>query len=161
MNVSKILTWIHRIMFLVSMLILAGSLAFYLIKWNSFPDEIGIHFAPDGQFDVIASKWYGFYPHVIGSLMIAGAAAAGSLAGRIKIGLRISSEGEKLFKEELRLTLDSISMVVSLFFASWSRSVSLQLPLDVSFVRILFWILQAVIAAILIAAVVTYRKHKN
>ena len=63
---------IHRILFIFSIFILTASLIFYLSKWNSYPNEIGVHFGADGEYDVVASKFYGFYPHVIGGIVMAG-----------------------------------------------------------------------------------------
>lgn len=158
---SKKMIAVHRTLFLISILILAASLIFYLIKWNSLPDNIGIHFAEDGQFDVFASKFYGFYPHAVGGIFIAGAAAAHFLTDRIKLGLKISKEGERVFKTEFCFTLDCLLVLLSLFFANWSLSVAFQVPLNMSIVSILIYIMLAVIAVGIVLGVITCQKHKE
>lgn len=158
---SKKMLAIHRALFLMSILILTASLVFFLIKWNSLPDEIGIHFASDGQFDVEAEKFFGFYPHLAGGLLIAVFAVANHLINKMKIGLNISEEGEKMFKTEFRLTLDVLSVLVSLIFANWSLSVSLQVPLNVDIVRILATFMFCISAAGIVLGFITYQNHKE
>lgn len=158
---SRKITVLHRIFFWASILILSASLVFFLIKWNSLPDEIGIHFAADGQFDVEAEKFFGFYPHLVGGILIAVFAVAYRLINRIKTGIKISEGGETLLKTEFRLTLDALSVLISLFFANWSRSVSLQIPLDVTAVRIMFALMLAVGAAGIVSGIITYHKYRE
>ena len=152
---------IHRILLTVSILILGASLVFYLIKWGDYPEEIGVHFDSDGGFDVVASKFFGFYPHVIGGIVIAGIAFACRLIGKRKTGLRISEKGEEHFRTELCLTLDCIALLVSLFFALWSVSVALQLPLDTDKARLIFGLIAAAAAVGIIAETVTYIRHRE
>lgn len=51
--------------------LLAVSLVFFLLRWSSLPEEAGVHFDPYGAFDVYASRFYGFYPHIVGAIGIA------------------------------------------------------------------------------------------
>ena len=158
---SKKTRVIHRALFLLSIVILAASLVFFLVKWNGLPEEIGIHFASDGQFDVEASKFWGFYPHIAGGILIAIFAVAGYLINKIKIGLDISSDGEMMFKTVFRLTLDVLSVLVSFFFANWSLSVSLQVPLNVDVAQILAVFMFCVSAAGIVLGIITYLKHRE
>jgi hypothetical protein len=121
---------IHRILFSVCVIPLATSLIFYLIKWNQLPDEIGMHFDFEGNFDVVSSKIYGFYPHVIGGLILAGMAGANHLIETKNTGLKITEKGEKLFKAVLILTLDCFTFMWSSYFSFWAYSVSTQSPLN-------------------------------
>ena len=152
---------VHRILLTVSILILGASLVFYLIKWGDYPEEIGVHFGPDGGFDVTASKFFGFYPHVIGGIVIAGIAFACRLIGKKKTGLRISEKGEEHFRGELCLTLDCIALLVSLFFAYWSVCVALQQPLDTDKGLLALGLIAAASAAGIIAETVTYIRHRE
>ncbi|MBE6875332.1 MAG: hypothetical protein E7496_01185 [Ruminococcus sp.] len=151
---------IHRILLFISILILMTSLVFYLIKWNSFPEEIGVHFGADGQYDVIASRFYGFYPHIVGGILIAGFAFTNFLIRRKSTGLHLSEAGEQHFKTELCLTLDCLSVLLSLFFANWSRCVSLQIPLNINFMGNLELVMMTAVTAGIISEVITCRKHK-
>ncbi|MBR0483204.1 MAG: hypothetical protein IJJ69_00315 [Oscillospiraceae bacterium] len=151
---------IHHILFFLSIIILMASLVFYLTKWNSFPEEIGIHFDGNGQYDVIASRYYGFYPHIVGGILIAGLAFAVFLINRKKTGLNITETGEQHFKTELCLTLDCLSVLLSLFFANWSRCVSLQIPLNINFMGNLELVMMTAVTAGIISEVIICRKHK-
>ena len=42
-----------------------------LVAWNTLPDEIGIHFTSDGNFDARRSKLLAFYPYIISLLALA------------------------------------------------------------------------------------------
>lgn len=152
---------IHRILLIISILMLLASLVFFLIKWNELPDEIGIHFASDGQFDVEAEKFFGFYPHLVGGILIAVFQSAHYLINKIKIGLSISAEGETLFKTEFRLTLDVLSVLVSLFFVNWSLSVSLQVSLNIVLTLILAALMFGVSTAGIVLGIITYKKHRE
>ena len=152
---------IHRILLTVSILILGASLVFYLIKWEAYPEEIGVHFDSDGGFDVVASKFFGFYPHVIGGIVVVGIALSCRLIGKRKTGLRISEKGEEHFRTELCLTLDCIALLVSLFFAYWSVCVSLQQPLDTDKARLVLGLIAAAALAGIIAETVTYIRHRE
>ena len=145
----------------VSILILGASLVFYLIKWGDYPEEIGVHFDSDGSFDVVASKFFGFYPHVIGGIVIAGIALACRLIGKKRTGLRISEKGEEHFRAELCLTLDCIALLVSLFFAYWSSCVVLQQPLDTDKGRLALGLIAAASVTGIIAETVTYLRHRE
>ena len=119
-----------------------------------------MHFAPDGQFDVTASRFYGFYPHVVGGILTAALGFSASLIQKKETGLQISSQGEAHFKTELCLTLDCLSVLLSVFFANWSRCVSFQIPLNVKFMGNLELVMFAVITFGIVSEVITCKKHK-
>ena len=77
----------HRVMITLSAAILAASLVFFLIRWNELPERAGVHFDSYGSFDVYAERAYGFYPHIVGSVFIAGLAFAVRVTGKKKTGL--------------------------------------------------------------------------
>ena len=124
---------VHLFLLLASIAILLASLIFFLTKWRSLPAEIGMHFGPDGNFDVIASKWYGFYPHIVDGLALGGIAFSGWLIGRRPMGMKITEKGEMLCKTELTAVLDVLAVLISLYFGNWSRSVAVQTPLNERF----------------------------
>lgn len=157
---NKIVMTVHRILFAADVLILSASLVFYLMKWNSLPAEIGVHFDGDGNFNVVDSKFYGFYPHIIGSIFIVITAIADHLIQRNKTGLKISEKGEELFKAELIINLDLFLMFWSVFFAVWSYCVSMQLPLTVNAVSPAFVLLFCLIFIGIIIQIVTCIRHR-
>ena len=151
---------IHRILFSLSILIFAASLVFYLTKWSSLPQEIGMHFDPDGQFDVVASKFYGFYPHIVSGIFITITAFADYFIKRKKTGLKLTEQGEKIFRTEMIISLDFFALFWSVFFGVWSYSVSMQIPLNIDLLVIIWKIFLAVIFVINLCGTVMRRKHK-
>lgn len=123
---NKTVILLHRTLMILCILILGGSLVYYLTKWGSLPDEPGIHFDSDGKFDVYASKIYGFYPHLIGGIALVIAAVAGHLIAKKNTGLNVSEKGENIIKAEILLTVDIITVFVDLMFLYWSLCVSRQ-----------------------------------
>ena len=151
---------LHRILFWANVLMLAATLVYYLIRWGSLGENIGIHFGPDGSFDVIASKVYGFYPHLIGGLIIGGIAAADHFIIKKDMGLRISEKGERLLRAEAALSLDVFLSLWCVYFAAWSWSVSTQRPM-VKAVLPIITVLGNVLLFGLTAQVVTWIKFRE
>ncbi len=158
---NKTVRIIHRICVGISILMLGGSLVYYLIRWGQLPAEIGVHFAPSGEFDVIAQKLYGFYPHLIGGLIIAGIAVAGHFLPKLHTGMKVTETGERHFKAALLLTLDGVMLICSFLFTMWSRAVSLQIPLDAQMMGngVLLTFLLAFVG--IIAQIVTCIRHRS
>ncbi|MBR1862775.1 MAG: hypothetical protein IJ806_01635 [Ruminococcus sp.] len=124
---SKHVMIINRIMAALCFSALGVSLVFFIIKWGSLPAEPGIHFdLKTGEFDVYAAKVLGFYPHVIGALLLGAIVLVQRAAAKKSLGLRVNEEGDKIIRTELCLTLDLIMVYITLFCLNWSFAVSLQ-----------------------------------
>lgn len=160
MPVNKKVIWLHRVLFSADVLMLAASLVFYLIKWSSLPDEIGVHFDGSGAFDVVDSKIFGFYPHVVGGLFIAGIAVVDRLVRKKNTGLKLTERGELLFRSELLLNLDVVLFIPSIVFTLWSRSVALQVPLNTALVVGCTEVPFLIVVLGIIVQVVTCRRHR-
>lgn len=127
---DKRVIWAHRILFSAGVIMLSASLVYYLIRWGSLPEEIGVHFDWNGQYNVVDAKFYGFYPHLIGGIITAGIAVAGYFIKSRSTGLGLDEKGEELFRSELILTLDIFLLYWTGLFSLWSYSVAVQIPLD-------------------------------
>ncbi len=150
---------LHRILFSFDICLFAASLVFFLIKLKGLPDETGIHFDGNGNFDVVASKFYGFYPHIIGGLMTAGIAFAEHCIKKLKTGLDLSEDGEILFKNELTLTLDTLLILPNVLFSHWSYCVVMQKPLNLSFLGIIAIIVLVIVFTGVGMQIMTCRKY--
>ncbi len=157
---SKKVQIFHRIFIITSIAFLLLSLVFYLIRWNSLPDEPGVHFGSDCQFDVYGSKFYGFYPHLVGAVFTAGFWFAGGFVGKKNTGLHVDETGERRIKNELCVTLDIIMLLQALFFSYWSLCVSLQQPLNNIIAGISAPVLFGTGLAGFIIQTVTYIRHR-
>lgn len=157
---SKISCKLHCILFSANIIVLVASLVFYLIKWHELPAEIGMHFDSDGNYDVIASKLYGFYPHLIGGSIISGFAFADHLIVKKHSGLQISETGEMLFKSGLLLTLDFFALMWSIYFSLWSYAVSLQQPLNTRLIGCILSVLSVPVLVGIIILLIIVQKYK-
>lgn len=124
---KKALT-VHRVIAGLCWLCLVWQLVFYLVHWGSLPEEPGIHFAPDGTFDVCASKVYGFYPHLISLIVLAVHLVVSLVISRekLKLGLKVSEKGKRLFLGSLLMTVDLVVLSVMLCECCWVFAVSTQ-----------------------------------
>ena len=134
--------------------IAAVSLLWFLLALIRLKSPIGVHFDGNGQFDVIDSKFYGFYPHAINALCIGITALADFLTDKIRTGLKVSEYGESLLKTTVHLCWGWGRLLIVLFFAYWNALVILQIPLSVcvpnAILTLLFIGLLATITAIII-----------
>lgn len=117
---------VHRILFYSNVLLIVTGLVYFLMKWGSLPAEIGMHFGPDGKFDVYESKVYGFYPHIVCGIIVGGIGAVQALIKKKKSGFRLTEKGERLFKAELLLTLDVVLFIFGGAAVLWSVAVAEQ-----------------------------------
>ncbi len=153
---------IHRILFCIGWLMLVWQLVFFLAHWSSLPDEAGIHFAPDGSFDVYASGVYGFYPHIISLIILSVDTAAAFVVGRekLKLGLKVSERGKEIIISSIVITLDIVANATTLILCFWTYAVSTQ---DDSFIMhepptiVLRFLLLVVLAAVFFQCIANAR----
>ena len=119
---------IHRLLQAVGILSFIGSIAFFLMKWGSLPENAGIHFDGKGYFDVYAERIYGFYPHIFMLISLAVNIVITQLAikGRIKLGLKVTEKGSTLIMTSMIFALDFCALAVICYFVMWSWCVSTQ-----------------------------------
>ena len=120
--------WIIRLRYL-AWGIAGVSLLWFLIALIWLKSPIGVHFAPDGSFDVFDTKLYGFYPHIINAAIIGISALAESLSHKIRTGMKITEQGEAMLSEIFCLTVALGRLWLVLFFGYWNALVILQKPL--------------------------------
>ena len=160
-NSTKI---IHVIVTILAWTMFVASLIYLAIKWNTLPDTIGVHFnPPTGEFDLYDEKIFALYPYGVwfGAMLVL--EIAGILVNKIKTGMKIMAEGEKVFRRITFILLDVIKICLSIFWLNWAICVIRQtqmivwIPLAVSeVVRIAFVLF--LIAVIVIR--IKYRENK-
>lgn len=160
-NSAKI---IHVIVTILAWTMFGASLIYLAIKWNALPDTIGVHFnPPTGEFDLYDEKIFALYPYGVwfGAMLVL--EIAGILVNKIKTGMKIMAEGERVFRRITFILLDVIKICLSIFWLNWSICVIRQtqmivwIPLAVSeVVRIAFVLF--LIAVIVIR--IKYRENK-
>ena len=119
---------IHYIAAGVSWAVFVISAVFLIAVYPSLPEQIGMHFGPDGNFDVYGDKAWAFYPYIVAfvSLLIFGALSFA--ARKMKLRKKAKENTYDVISRELILfLLDAYKLVFSLFFAGeWAYCVLCQ-----------------------------------
>lgn len=107
------------------------SLIRFAAVWNSLPDKLGIHFASDGEFDVIGSKYGAAYPYLVSIIALVFCEFSALLSKKIKPGMKLSENGDIKIRTALKMLLDIFKFGFSFFFSGvWADCVIRQQPLD-------------------------------
>ncbi|MBQ9468625.1 MAG: hypothetical protein IJU52_06435 [Clostridia bacterium] len=106
--------------------------------YPSLPRRIGIHFGPDGAFDIFDDKGWAFYPYAValGGLLLF--ELLSFLAVRARAGKNTAPGGrtDVLSKETVLFLLDVFKPVFALFFAGeWADCVLRQRPMNTALGR--------------------------
>ncbi|MBQ5317196.1 MAG: hypothetical protein J6I96_06555 [Oscillospiraceae bacterium] len=133
---------------------LAGMIRF-VIAITGMPDVIGVHFDGGGNFDVYESKYYGFYPFIIGFVAISLLLCADKVSGKRNSGMALGEKGEKVFKVILYTSSDLIKILMCIFALNWSDSVIKQIPLNITVMMIVFLLMGMVILLMITGAFLT------
>lgn len=140
--------------------IFAASLIRFAIVWSSLPENIGIHFASDGQFDMISKKSYAAYPYIVTVAALAFFEISALLSKKIKMGVKISENGDRKIRTALKILLDIFKLGFSFFFSGvWADCVLRQHALNTNIPAAVMLIMFLSFCAFVIAAIVI--KVKN
>ncbi len=101
---------------------LGAFLVYFLLSYGGLPERIGVHFsAVDGQLDVYSYKVFGFYPFVMGFGLLCVFSVLTLAVNRIKkLGLKVTEEGEIIFRRAAALLLDLMKLIWAGFFSYWT-----------------------------------------
>lgn len=153
---GRITKVVHIVLTVAAWGILFCSLIRLAVVWDSLPDELGVHFDGNGEFDAFDSKTFICYPYLIALAALGFCETAVFISKKINTGIKMSKKGETKFKTALVMILDISKFLFSFFFAGvWADCVIRQHPLDTNipnfFVLVLFIsFIVFVIAAIVI-----------
>ncbi|MDE5883460.1 MAG: hypothetical protein K2H29_00025 [Oscillospiraceae bacterium] len=152
----KIMKTMHITLTVISWEIFMVSLMRIALVWNALSDKIGVHFASNGEFDVMDSKNYIAYPCLISIVALVLCEISILLSKKIKTGMKISEKGDIKIRTALEMFLDIFKLAFSFFFSGiWIDCVIRQHPLNtnipVAIMLTMFFIFFVfIIAAILI-----------
>ena len=91
-----------------------------LVAYPSLPETLGVHFGPNGEFDLFADKtdtFTLFYPCIVSFVFPAIFEVLTFVSKRVKPGLKVNETGERKIREAIVFLLDVLKSVVSFFFA--------------------------------------------
>lgn len=157
---SRITKTIHIALTVISWGIFILSLIRIAVVWNSLPDKIGVHFADNGEFDVIDSKIYAGYPYLVSIVALVFFEASALLSKKMKTGIKISEKGDIKIRITLRMLLDIFKLGFSFFFSGvWADCVIRQHPLNTNIPAAIMLIMFFMFFVFVIASIVI--KIKN
>lgn len=151
---------IHRMLGAMAWTVLLISLFRMILSYGSLPQEIGVHFGSDGQFDVIANKIYAFYPIIVSFIVVILGELAAYAVGKVKAGMKISLRGQNQLRAVILIFIHVLKIGVLIFFSiMWTNCVIKQVPMNTLYATLLAWMLLGSILAFLIAVVVIRVKN--
>ena len=113
LSINKFITIISWVVFLISLFRI-------LFSYQSLPNKLGVHFAPNGTFDVISNKndfLMVSYPYVMTFIILVISEVIVFSLSKIKPGFKITKTGETKVKELIKLLVNitKIFFVIYLF----------------------------------------------
>ncbi len=151
----------HIITNIISFGALGVMLVWFLLSYAELPERIGVHFAGDGSFDVIADRIYGAYPFVMGFGLMLIFSLLTLAANKVKrIGMNVDDMGELKARMIIIETLDVFKLVWSMFFSIWAYSVIHQTDIPTTSVSIILTVFLAAFPLTAVMLVITAKKHR-
>ncbi len=150
---------IHKAIAGIVFLVLGISLIHFIIVWKDMPQEIGMHFDGEGNFDVYESKNYGFYPYVISTVIISALLLGGRFVKKVNTGIPLSEKGDLIFRNIILFAFDAVMIYMCIFALFWSRAVEKQHPLKIGFLSNVLLAIFAYCLLITPIALVTVRRR--
>ena len=97
---------------------------YMLVVYKDFPEQIGIHYGEDNEFDVYASKWLAFFPFMAGFGLAWIFTLAQIAAKKIKhIDKKLSEEDDRFVRITFIAALDSMKLFWAVFYTIWAHCV--------------------------------------
>ena len=114
----------HTAVNIISFGMLAVYLVYMLSVYRGFPEQIGIHYGDDNEFDVYASKWLAFFPFMAG-FGLATVFTIGSFAvNKAKhISKKLSEEDNVFVRKTVLVVFDSMKLFWAVFYSIWAHCV--------------------------------------
>ena len=116
-NVMKI----HLTTSVLALLIIFTSIIKSSLSWPSLPDNIGVHFAGDGSFDVFVDKnnlIFILYPYIISLIVIILCGILIYALGKVKVSPKISKVQELKIKTAIAIQVDVFFKMIWIYFLS-------------------------------------------
>lgn len=129
----KALKRAHIIIFISCLIPLAIGLVWFIIKYDSLPNPMGIHFGFDEKthesiFDVIDNKIFGIYPFVAGFGIIGLLNLCGFFVRRVKPNKKITEKGDAIMRQFVLCIIDAFNIIISIYFTVWTYCIVTQRP---------------------------------
>ena len=115
---------LHAAVNIISFGMLAVYLVYMLAVYKDFPEQIGIHYGDDNEFDVYTSKWLAFFPFMAG-FGLAWIFTLAQIAAKMikRIGKKLSEEDERFIRMTFIAALDAMKLFWAVFYTIWAHCV--------------------------------------
>ena len=133
---------INKIVSIVCFSVVLVSLVWFLIVFKNLPDSVGVHFGPDGNFDVFAKKGdfgYVFYNYIVSIVYLVIFELGNFGFVKLKTGLNMNEKQENNFRFVIMTIFNLFKILIVIFYCiMWAYSVGSQSPLNTNIVVKLF-----------------------
>jgi len=137
MKINKFITIISWTIFILSVLRI-------LFAYHSLPNELGVHYAPNGTFDVITSKddiLLISYPYIMSFVILIVSEILMLVIKKIKVGFKIKKTGEKSLKELIKSLINITKLTYVIYLCViWSECMIKQLNINPTFMKIFIYV---------------------
>ena len=129
----KALKRTHIIILLLCLIPLLIGLVWFIIRYDSLPNPMGIHFGFDEKthesiFDVIDNKIFGIYPFVAGFGLIGLLSLCGFFVRRVKPSRKVTEKGHSVMQQFILFIVDANNIIISIYFTVWTYCIVTQRP---------------------------------
>ena len=115
---------LHTAVNIISFGMLTVYFLYMIAVYRDFPEQIGIHYGDDNEFDVYASKWLAFFPFMAGFGLVGIFTLAGVAAKKVKnIGKKLSEEDDRFIRMTFIAALDAMKLFWAVFYTIWAHCV--------------------------------------
>ena len=131
--INKVITIVSWSLFIIS---------FFRIffSYETLPNELGVHFAPNGTFDVIANKKDFLlvgYPYIMSFIILVISEVIIFSLNKIKPGFKITKTGETKVKELIKFLVNITKLFYIIYLSLiWSECMMRQVNMNSTFMGI-------------------------
>lgn len=134
-----------------------------LFSYQSLPTEIGVHYAPNGTFDVIVNKsdiLLISYPYIMSFIILVVSEILILIIKKIKVGFNIKKTGEKPLKELIKNLINITKLTYIIYLCIiWSECMIRQLNINETFMQIFIYFYLSIIIINFIFIIKTIKKY--
>ena len=129
----KALKRTHLIILFLCLAPLLIGLVWFIIRYESLPDPMGIHFGfnektHESIFDVVDNKIFGIYPFVAGFGLIGLLSLCGFFVRRVKPNKKVTEKGNTVMQQFVLFVVDAQNIIISIYFTVWTYCIIKQEP---------------------------------
>ena len=129
----KALKRTHLIILFLCLAPLLIGLVWFIIRYESLPDPMGIHFGfnektHESIFDVVDNKIFGIYPFVAGFGLIGLLSLCGFFVRRVKPNKKVTEKGNTVMQQFVLFFVDAQNIIISIYFTVWTYCIIKQEP---------------------------------